>query len=780
MNLGEAFSQHVEGSQVPPQAPVAPISCAESLIAVDSGCLASLGDHFSTVSAQPNLAVTDIAPSSVRQDRLQRKRAAQRDAVPDSGKAASYARFSSDMQRAESNTDQQRICREAADRNNHIISSEREYADEGVSGTKRKREGLKEVLEAAERGEFSTLYLYSLSRLARESIITLPLLKLLAFKFKVRVISVSDGIDTNVTNWELIAAIMSFVSEQYLRDLKAGVLRGQEGIVLALLCVGDYCFGYSSEPIPGTENSRRGRNARPRKMYVICIETAVWVDRIFFWFVVENWSISAIARELTRLGVPKDHRSTNPVWSTSNVRSVLENDKYIGRWPWGTMTNVRDPETGIIHQELRDEAETEKWTRQFPHLRLLPDERFEAAQQKLRHNSDGCAKSRAKKGRLCGSTGDRRGQLLLSGLIECGGCGSKFVCAGKRLYCPNHPKGQCPCATGLNRELAERLILNQVGSIIQQTPEWLDELEAALVQANALRQQRAPTEAAALRRQLSDVESRRDNLLLLAESGEADPDLTRRLAERRREARDLRDRLRQLESHQCVSVVAPTRESLIADLQNLAERVHGSEAAAGEALRQLLGGKILVEEVTQIGSSRKYLRGTLRLRVYDVSQAIGREAGMDEIEAPEVISRVIDFFDPDIQAEAGSLRERAWLMYKEGRLAKEISAELEINRNRVADLLQEAAAVHGENLVDGRTRRATLSMKHLEQPLFQAIAPRVMELFDGGELYATIASTLKVDINTIRKSVTWWHECRGLQAPDGRSRRLELEVKSRK
>lgn len=756
------------------------MGCDARLTLDDSGRLGLLGDRFSTVSAQSNPSVSELALSSVREDRLQRRRAAQRNAEPDSDRAASYSRFSSDMQRTESNADQQRTCRDAAERNSHIITTEQEYADEGISGTKRRRAGLSAMLAAAERGEFATLYIYSLSRLARESIITLPLLKKLVFTFKVRVISVSDGIDSAVTNWELIAAIMSFVSEQFLRDLKAAVLRGQEGIVLALLCVGDYCFGYRSEPIPGSENTRRGRNPRPRKVYVFCEDTAAWVERIFLWFVVDNWTISEIARELTRCHVRKDHRSTNPVWSTANVRSILENEKYIGRWNWGTMENDRDPETGQISQKLRDEDETEKWKRLFPDLRLIKDELFARTQKKLRENAEYYAKTRDHKGRLQGSTGDRRGQVLLSGLIECGICGSKFVCAGKRVYCPNRPKGHCSCATGLKRELAERLILDQIGELIRTSPEWLSELENSLLQVNQTLGERALNEVEVLRRQLIEAESRRENLLRLAEDGDLDPDLKKRLAARRQEIREIRDRLQQFESKQTVIDSAPTRDSLMADLENLAGRLQGSAAAAGEVLRGLLGGKIVVEEVIPNGARHGFLRGTLQVRVYDVCQTIGRSDGMDSHESSAIVTHVIDFLDPDPMTVVDELQDRAWALYAEGRLAKEISGELGVNRNRVMKMLKEVAADRGEKLIDGRTRRSNLARKHLAPPLFQALAPSVMKQFHRGDLYSSIASTLKIDINTVRKSVNWWHHQQGLAAPDGRSRRLQLDAKCRK
>ncbi len=81
--------------------------------------------------------------------------------------AASYSRFSSSMQRDESLEQQQERCRNAALEHGFQIDPTLEFSDAATSGTKRDREGLNALLKAAENGEFSTLYLYSLSRLAR-------------------------------------------------------------------------------------------------------------------------------------------------------------------------------------------------------------------------------------------------------------------------------------------------------------------------------------------------------------------------------------------------------------------------------------------------------------------------------------------------------------------------------------------------------------------------------------------------------------------------------------
>jgi len=59
--------------------------------------------------------------------------------------------------------------------------------------------------------------------------------------------------------------------------------------------MGDYCFGYCSAPIPGSENTRRGRNARPLKTYLICAET---VHPTISMVIVPECHLNRINREL--------------------------------------------------------------------------------------------------------------------------------------------------------------------------------------------------------------------------------------------------------------------------------------------------------------------------------------------------------------------------------------------------------------------------------------------------------------------------------------------------
>jgi len=70
-----------------------------------------------------------------------------------------------------------------------------------------------------------------------------------------------------------------------------------------------------------------------------------------------------------------------------------------------------------------------------------------------------------------------------------------------------------------------------------------------------------------------------------------------------------------------------------------------------------------------------------------------------------------------------------------------------------------------------------LDRKHMEPPLFERICEEVKGLCDEGLLLQKIADRMNCDRNTITKAFRYWYESRGLEVPDGRTRRKILNRK---
>jgi site-specific DNA recombinase len=687
--------------------------------------------------------------------------------------AASYARFSTDQQDAKSIGDQQRPCRERAERDGNHIPDDLQFADEAISGTKLKRDGFDRMLKAAEEGRFKTLYFFDLSRLARESVITITTLKKLVYVYKVRVVSVSEGIDSANEGWFTLATILGLQHEQYLKTLSANVLRGLVGSLLQDLSVGDYCFGYSSVPIEGAPLRGKGRNARAPKKYVIVEEEADWVRKIFFWYVRERQPIQWIVRELNSKKAPKDHRKAATTWGRSGVRALLRRMKYIGIWPWGVTKNCRVPLTGQIYKEFRPEEETQGWIRRFPQLQIIDDETFAEAQKRLDKNEDDCAAFRGHEGKLTGSPKGASGpRHLLQGRIRCTACGSTFYVGGARgqyLICPAFRNGLCRCRTMLPRDLAKRSIFEEIGQRILSDEAWRRAVHEQTLKAWNDFESVVPAELEAAQKQLVVVEQRIARMVDRIEDGLDDPDVESRLAERRREKEQIVRTIATLRNATTSRPPQPTPEWIDEQLKKLNEVLSSETPAAAIALGNLIGD-VVVSEVLRPGRKRPFLRGEFVLRTQSVVNAINGAHGSESRIAPagqdaagEKIT--IDFVEPDPKDE---MSDRVKVLYDRGNGNWEIAEQLELSRSRVTLLFNFWHERRGLPVPDRKNRP---KRKRREIPLYKRIADEAKQRWEAGESESAIGRDFETTQATVRNAIEWWHASRNLPVPNFADRR---------
>jgi DNA invertase Pin-like site-specific DNA recombinase len=361
-------------------------------------------------------------------------------------KVALYARYSSDIQRDASITDQFRLCRLFADRQAWTV--EREYSDHAITGsTLLLRPGIQRLMQDAMQHRFDVLLAESLDRFSRDQEDTAGLFKRLRF-LGVSFVTLGEGEIT-----ELHVGFKGTMNALYLKDLADKTRRGLRGRVEAGKSGGGRCYGYRvvRSDMPGIELTGERE--------VDAVESEV-VRRIFRQYVAGT-SPKAIAHALNRESIPGPFGGT---WSPSTIHGnpergtgILNNELYVGRLVWNRLRYVRDPDTGKRVSRLNPAAE---WiTADVPHLRIVPDDVWQQA--KARQAAVRRQYSREDPRRF---NRHRRPTYLFSGLTKCGVCGGGYVVyTRERLGCFScRARGTCSNRLTIAREEVETRVLHAI------------------------------------------------------------------------------------------------------------------------------------------------------------------------------------------------------------------------------------------------------------------------------------------------------------------------------
>src|SRR3974390_3007076 len=193
-------------------------------------------------------------------------------------RCAAYARYSSDRQSPASIEDQLRVCRDFASKQQWDVLSEHVYTDVELSGAGSDRPGwtrLRAAINSKPR-PFDVLLVDDTSRLCRnlgENSTFTDEAKFLGL----RVIAISQGIDTKDPQAKLVMTIHGLKDELYLEELASKTHRGLEGRALKGLNTGGRCYGYDNVAV----ESVIGADGVPAKRRQINEAEAVVIRRIF-------------------------------------------------------------------------------------------------------------------------------------------------------------------------------------------------------------------------------------------------------------------------------------------------------------------------------------------------------------------------------------------------------------------------------------------------------------------------------------------------------------------
>ncbi|WP_199614713.1 recombinase family protein [Paenibacillus alkalitolerans] len=216
----------------------------------------------------------------------------------------------------------------------------RVYTDPGVSAKNLDRPGVKELIEGITAGMFQAVIVHKLDRLTRNISDLYDLVELVNEK-NVKLISLSENIDTSTPMGRMFIYILGIFAQMFRENLKEEVIKGMTKRAQKGLRNGSTApFGYEYD-----DNGN----------LVIVEEDAEWVRQIFKWYTVDKWGFDRIARTLTLKEVPS---SKGKSWYGDIVQYILGNITYIGKHSWnGIVENGSHPP--IVDEVTFHKAQTQ-------------------------------------------------------------------------------------------------------------------------------------------------------------------------------------------------------------------------------------------------------------------------------------------------------------------------------------------------------------------------------------------------------------------------------------
>ena len=326
------------------------------------------------------------------------------------------------------------------------------FVDDGVSGVTMDRPGFNEMMRQLEAGKASALFVKDLSRLGRNYIEVGRLMEEFFPEHDIRLVAVSDGIDTSEGENEL-APIRNLFNEWYARDISkkrriSNKIKGNAGEPM-----GQPPYGYIKDP----DNPKR---------WIVDDEAAQVVRRIYS-MTLEGFGTEQIASKLEQEeiltpraywlkkgikqpGKGKEQPATH--WNSSTITKILSLQEYCG-----DILNFKTYSKSYKNKK-RLENDRENWVVfQDVHEPVIDRAVWEQVQQK---------RGKIRKRRT--NDGERN---MFSGLLVCADCGCNLHFHFNQgnpeieyFNCSNYKgnRGTCTSTHYVRVDFPEQVVLGEI------------------------------------------------------------------------------------------------------------------------------------------------------------------------------------------------------------------------------------------------------------------------------------------------------------------------------
>ena len=345
------------------------------------------------------------------------------------------------------------------------------FLDDGISGVTMDRPGFVEMIRQLEQGKAAAIFVKDLSRLGRNYIEVGRLTEEFFPDHDIRLVAVSDNIDTAEGENEL-APIRNLFNEWYARDISkkrriSNKIKGNAGEPM-----GQPPYGYIKDP-------------NDPKHWIVDDEAAQVVRRVYS-MTLEGFGTEQIATQLEKDGVltPRAYWLTKGIkrpgkgkqqpptkWNSSTITKILSLQEYCG-----DILNFKTYSKSYKNKK-RIDNDRENWVVfQDVHEAIIERAVYEQVQQK-----------RGKIRKRCTNNGEHN---MFSGLLVCADCGSNLhfhFNQGnpeiKYFNCSNYKgnRGTCTSTHYVRVDFLEEVVLGEIRRLTKFASLYEDEFVKAVI-----------------------------------------------------------------------------------------------------------------------------------------------------------------------------------------------------------------------------------------------------------------------------------------------------------
>ena len=345
------------------------------------------------------------------------------------------------------------------------------FLDDGISGVTMDRPGFVEMIRQLEQGKAAAVFVKDLSRLGRNYIEVGRLTEEFFPNYDIRLVAVSDNIDTAEGENEL-APIRNLFNEWYARDISkkrriSNKIKGNAGEPM-----GQPPYGYIKDP-------------NDPKHWIVDDEAAQVVRRVYS-MTLEGFGTEQIAAQLEKDGVltPRAYWLTKGIkrpgkgkqqpptkWNSSTITKILSLQEYCG-----DILNFKTYSKSYKNKK-RIDNDRENWVVfQDVHEAIIERAVYEQVQQK---------RGKIRKRRT--NNGEHN---MFSGLLVCADCGSNLhfhFNQGnpkiKYFNCSNYKgnRGTCTSTHYVRVDFLEEVVLGEIRRLTKFASLYEDEFVKAVI-----------------------------------------------------------------------------------------------------------------------------------------------------------------------------------------------------------------------------------------------------------------------------------------------------------